>query len=572
MSGEGPSFRDWRRCVEALATHAQALEAAYAALAELQRTAGTDEAAAKIGFGPHRRMPAVVQPVFPEPPQLAKWATAGAAKPAARQALQAYPGYGNAPILLRDRVAVGIFIAKADEAKTQAIVDSAFYSQRDRQDFVPVFVTESSAFRPFVAKGYIFEYLPPVETNAADAERAIAWRKKRLDFIKAKWGISHFINDISRINSGHALGSRPKVIVFPDYGAGNPYMDMMYSEVRKAWDVSFGTAEEAAALAAEGTPVVFHLHWEDAVYRGERRDAIPARMASVITAIDRLKQNGGHFIWTVHNLQPHETSDLELHKEFMRQLVQRADILHVNSQWAADSLLDEFGQDLPVKVIDHPSYTASYPTISSRAEAAAALNLPIGELERTFLFFGNIRRYKGLERLLNVAPEFIGRARFIIAGRSGRFDPAGALPPNCLRYSGFIDDLTLARLFAVAHYAVLPFERLTTSGSLLLALSFGVPVVAPNLPAITELVSNGREAFLYDPAERGGLAQAIERAIATPEWHRAAMAKAAAATAAFAAPEAFSAAVRDMYADVFEGRHGAGDEDADNVTILDAAE
>jgi glycosyltransferase involved in cell wall biosynthesis len=333
---------------------------------------------------------------------------------------------------------VGIFISKAEESKVQAIVDSVFYSQRERQDFVPIFVTESPSFRPFVAKGYVFEYLPPLDDAVADQEWAHAWRKGRLDLITAKWGISHFVNDLGQIANGHMFsGCRPKVFVYPDYGPVNPYIEMMYRQLREDWDVAFGSAETAAAVAAGQGPVVFHLHWEDAAYRGERRQAIPARMAALLTAIDRLKALGGRFIWTVHNLQPHETADRELHVEFMRELAARADILHVNSPWAAESLIEEYGPDIPVRVIDHPSYAGCYPLAESQEEAAAALGLAVDRGETTFLFLGQIRRYKGLERLLNAAPEF-DQARFLIAGRSGRFDPSGSLPANCTRFSGFV--------------------------------------------------------------------------------------------------------------------------------------
>ncbi len=165
---------------------------------------------------------------------------------------------------------------------------------------------------------------------------------------------------------------------------------------------------------------------------------------------------------------------------------------------------------------------------------------------------GQIRRYKGVERLLNAAPQFADRAQFLIAGRSGRYDPCGSIPSNCIRVDGFADDETVSRLFAISDYIVLPFERLTTSGSLLLALSFGKPVIAPNFNAVVELVSDGREAFLYDPSQPNGLANAIERALDAPDWQLHAMGKAAEATAAFRAPEAFSEAVCDMYARLLE--------------------
>jgi len=554
----GPQTRDWKRSLEALEMHAQALERVYAAVASQQAEHGQTSDIVEIGFGPVQHQPRPCRWAEPAMRRSANWVPEVADRLVDLEALPAYPGYANAAMLLNARVTIGVFIAEADEPAIESIVNSVFLAQRDRKDFAPVFVTESANFQPLAKRGYVFEYLPPVPEEVTDPERAASWRQERLDLIQAKWGISYFISDVRRIADRLALGrARQRVVVFPDYGAGNPYLELMYRDLRRDWDVSFDTAA-AAAIAAEHGPTVFHLHWEDAVYRGERADAIPQRMATFIAAIDRIKHLGGRFVWTVHNLQPHDPIDPTLHAEFVRQLVARADIVHANSQWVADKLCDDHGADLPVCVIDHPSYATSYPACEDRAAAAAALDLASDDDRPTVLFLGLMRRYKGVDRLLNVAPRFADKARFVVAGRSGRYDPCGSLPDNCTRVEGFADDLTVARLFSVADFVVLPFESLTTSGSLLLALSFAKPLIVPNLDAVKEVVVDGREAFVYDPAIRDGLADAIERALDAPDWQRAAMSKAAEATASFRAPEAFSRSICDMYARLETAEREAG--------------
>lgn len=565
-----PQPRDWKRSLEALEMHAQALERVYTAMAGQQPEHDQTSDFVEIGFGPVQQQPRLSRWAEPAKRRSADWVPDLADKLVDLEALPAYPGYANAAMLLNARVTIGIFIAKADEPAIERIVSSIFLAQRNRKDFAPVFVTESTNFQPLAKRGYVFEYLPPVPEDVADPERAASWRRERLDLIQAKWGISYFISDVRRITDRLALGqARQRVIVFPDYGAGNPYLELMYRDLRKDWDVSFDTAA-AAAIAAEHGPTVFHLHWEDAVYRGERADKIPQRMAAFIAAIDRIKHLGGRFVWTVHNLRPHDPIDPTLHGEFVRQLAARADIVHANSQWVADRLRDDHGADLPVCVVDHPSYATSYPACEDRAAAAAALGLALDDDRPTIVFLGLMRRYKGVDRLLNVAPRFADKARFVLAGRSGRYDPCGSLPDNCTRIEGFADDLTVARLFSVADFVVLPFESLTTSGSLLLALSFAKPIIVPNLDAVKELVVDGREAFVYDPAAQDGLADAIERALDAPDWQRAAMSKAAEATAAFRAPEAFSQSICDMYARLVSADReaGRGDDSTDSPSRL----
>jgi glycosyltransferase involved in cell wall biosynthesis len=57
---------------------------------------------------------------------------------------------------------------------------------------------------------------------------------------------------------------------------------------------------------------------------------------------------------------------------------------------------------------------------------------------------------------------------------------------------------------------VLPFRNVTTSGSAILAMSLGKPVLTTALGCLPELVSD-ETGLLYDPAQSNALAQAMQR-------------------------------------------------------------
>ena len=61
----------------------------------------------------------------------------------------------------------------------------------------------------------------------------------------------------------------------------------------------------------------------------------------------------------------------------------------------------------------------------------------------------------------------------------------------------------------------LPFRQVLNSGSLLLAMSFGCPVVAPRLGSIPE-VACPEGWFGYDPADPEGLGAALQAGLAIP--------------------------------------------------------
>ena len=60
----------------------------------------------------------------------------------------------------------------------------------------------------------------------------------------------------------------------------------------------------------------------------------------------------------------------------------------------------------------------------------------------------------------------------------------------------------------------MPYLASLTSGTLLLAMSLGRPVIAPRLPTLAELIIDGENGLLFDPQAQGSLTAALERACA----------------------------------------------------------
>jgi glycosyltransferase involved in cell wall biosynthesis len=64
---------------------------------------------------------------------------------------------------------------------------------------------------------------------------------------------------------------------------------------------------------------------------------------------------------------------------------------------------------------------------------------------------------------------------------------------------------------SAADVLVLPFQDILTSGSALLAMSFGKPVIAPRMGCIPEIFDS-KGAFLYNHNEKDGILKAIHQA------------------------------------------------------------
>jgi glycosyltransferase involved in cell wall biosynthesis len=124
--------------------------------------------------------------------------------------------------------------------------------------------------------------------------------------------------------------------------------------------------------------------------------------------------------------------------------------------------------------------------------------MSIPEGSTVVLFFGRVRKYKGV-------PEFVAAFRkarrdevyLVIAGSCSDADLKAEIRSSAgddhrIRlYLKSIEDADVAPLFRVADIAVVPFERTLTSGSVVLAMTMGKPLLLPEAARIFDLVDEG---------------------------------------------------------------------------------
>ena len=153
------------------------------------------------------------------------------------------------------------------------------------------------------------------------------------------------------------------------------------------------------------------------------------------------------------------------------------------------------------------------------------------------VFVGRVERYKGLEQLMAALslPSCPSGLSVVIAGECRDRQLAESLAQQAASNSAAIElrferlsDKEVASLLDTADAAVFPFRSVTTSGSVLLALSAGCPVVIPDLPAFAGVPSAC--AWRYTGGSEA-LAQALAEVASTSPARRTEMAAAALAYA-----------------------------------------
>jgi beta-1,4-mannosyltransferase len=305
------------------------------------------------------------------------------------------------------------------------------------------------------------------------------------------------------------------ILYFPDYVHANPYQSLLYSGIDAVFHAQSGSIEDARLRLkrqAWDSRVIFHLHWEDALYRHlPSADQALAECQRFLDRLEGFQDDGGLFLWTVHNRAPHDGRYLDVHRELCTKLTKLADQILVHSFAALEELEQERALDRDrVTIIPHGNYRPLFPN-PGRLEQRAM------EDGRRFLLFGRLGRYKGgAELVRSFAGQDDGQARLTIAGKL--IDPIdlsglpAAVRARIAVHDRYLSEADLLELFDEADFVVSPYRASLTSGTVLLAMSLARPVIVPRLPTLAELVIDGDNGLLFAPDDPAALGAALERA------------------------------------------------------------
>lgn len=313
------------------------------------------------------------------------------------------------------------------------------------------------------------------------------------------------------------------LVFFPDYRRANPYQALLYDHAATGLTVAPGTIEQAVAALrlGAGRPIVFHLHWEDAVYRNEPDEASALAAAQrFLDGLESFVAGGGRVVWTVHNAQPHETRYPSVHRALVEVLPRLVDVAHVHGHTAAAFVSERHGfAQNQIAVIPHGNYLPHvHPLRGDPALCRESLGLPRGG--RAVLLFGRLAAYKGGADLLRHFPGAGEALHLVVAGRQvDRLDDALSNLPATARArvhvrDGDVPEDELPQLFHAVDAVVLPYRAILTSGAAMLALSLERPVLAPAHPGLCEVLTDGHDALLYPP---GNLGESLRRLMALDE-------------------------------------------------------
>lgn len=225
------------------------------------------------------------------------------------------------------------------------------------------------------------------------------------------------------------------------------------------------------------------------------------------------KSNKTKCIALIHNMIPHEPTILD--KLLPQYFVKAMDgfVAMANSVVGDIEKFDK--KNKPKLVSPHPIYD-HYGALTSKTEAAEALDLD--PTLKYILFFGFIRKYKGLDLLLEAFSDVRLRqfpVKLIIAGEF--YEPEGpykelinkfSLESEVVLHTDFIPDSEVGYYFNAADIVAQPYHSATQSGVSQIAYHFEKPMLVTNVGGLSEIVPNGRVGYVVEP-EVGKIADAL---------------------------------------------------------------
>lgn len=281
----------------------------------------------------------------------------------------------------------------------------------------------------------------------------------------------------------------------------NPYLRLLVGSLPDGVEVRYFSWWRAIC----GRYDVFHLHWPEVLLRGASPLKTLVRSILFTVLMVRIRFGRAVMVRTIHNEAPHEAPG-PFHERLLG-LCDRSTALWINLSEHTDA-----PTSAPQVTIPHGDYRDWYRDHLESGEDREPIP---GRL----LFFGLIRPYKGIDQLIRAFRSTEDSTLGLrIAGRVMDAELGRLITSSCesddrvTAVDGYLDDDDLVAEMGAANLVVLPFTRSSNSGSLLLALSLGRPVLAPADPLVEQIsveVGPGWVHTFDRPLEAADLERAI---------------------------------------------------------------
>lgn len=270
-------------------------------------------------------------------------------------------------------------------------------------------------------------------------------------------------------------------------------------------------------------PDLIHIHWPE-LFRYLSAADNHLRAVLFLDALRKYKQNGAQLVWTIHNLTPHENTTHEQDALVYQGLINHADLIVHHCSKSKESLAELYAVSASTAqiIIPHGHYFA-YPSGVTQPEARRWLGIPDDAF--VYLHFGNIRTYKGLDDLYLAFRQVRAKNKWLlIAGQYQSISGSNGLHDKALLWAMkhlsrrislslfSIPDERIQYFMAASDCVVLSHRRGLNSGVAILGMTFGKPVVGPDIGCVKDVLDAGIN-IIYKSGDMKSMVNAMDHAV-----------------------------------------------------------
>jgi glycosyltransferase involved in cell wall biosynthesis len=194
----------------------------------------------------------------------------------------------------------------------------------------------------------------------------------------------------------------------------------------------------------------------------------------------------------------------------MRLFLSKVDSIISHNNYVKSVLVNLNVEPKKIHVIPHG--INNFQPIQNISKGFARKSLGISSSKKIFLFYGNIRSYKGLDILLEsilLLKDSYNNIHLIVAGKMDIEDKKLVLRIEDLieklymlnlisYYPGFIDSSETEKFFKASNALVLPYQFIYQSGLPFLSFAMGTPVISTDVGGISEDIIDNKTGYIID--------------------------------------------------------------------------
>jgi GT2 family glycosyltransferase len=361
---------------------------------------------------------------------------------------------------------------------------------------LPVLQMEARAFSRR-AMAFFHEYMPRIKQNIINQEPVI-----------------------KSFNQGKVVHRSVSIKYFPDLAQSARYQDYLYGCFPYYFDIGAGSIDASLRdIKEEDRKSVFHLHAISTITSTDESEEITRdRINTFLVRLDSFSDLGGLFIWTVRDYPFDSALPENLQHELYQSLFDRAHVIHLFNQDAFTGINDKF------KINKDKILITRHGFYSNEARTSAVVmpeNYPdIPDDARIILIHdaGNFTESdKTIHDLQNLAKTSKQKIIFVIYRQMQSQNERSILEtghlPDCMHYiPGYISRDLLGNLIDTADFMLIPELNIHTYEAIVLSISCGLPVIAPDTLSTRQLINHKTTGILFNSKAPGSLIDATTAA------------------------------------------------------------